>query len=144
MRAKFRENKSLAKWRNHSVIYWCSYIEIMPQSRVFDVTYMSFNAIRENKILAKISEIMKYVQFCSSFICCYFLWLRQQNRPIVCIILRKECIFSNFNFSKVSLFSTTKFYRRARCQSLGFNHLVFRKPLNKYFCKQWRPRWNAT
>ena len=52
--AKFRGIKTLAKWQNHSVVYWFMYI--MPRSRIPNVAYMPFNAIRENKILAKISE----------------------------------------------------------------------------------------
>ena len=47
--AKFRENKILANWRNHSVLYML----IMPSSRIFNSAKMSFNAIRENKILTK-------------------------------------------------------------------------------------------
>ena len=50
----FREIKTLAKWQNHSVVYW--YMYIMPRSRIPNVANMPFNAIRENKILAKISE----------------------------------------------------------------------------------------
>ena len=33
----------------------------MPQSRIFTVAYMSFNAIRKNKILAKISEFTEHL-----------------------------------------------------------------------------------
>ena len=51
--AKFCENKTLAKWQNHSVVYRYRYI--MPKSRISNVANMPFNAIRENKILAKIS-----------------------------------------------------------------------------------------
>ena len=46
--AKFRENKILAKWRNH-----CH--SLMKVNHVI-VTNMSFNAICENNILAKISK----------------------------------------------------------------------------------------
>ena len=51
--AKFRENKPLTIWQNHS-----SFIDIGKSclSRKFHITNMSFNAIRKNKILAKISE----------------------------------------------------------------------------------------
>ena len=51
--AKFRENYTLAKCRNHFVVYLCT--SIMALSRIFSVTHMSFNAIRENKILVKTS-----------------------------------------------------------------------------------------
>ena len=47
--AKFRENKILVKWWNHSFIYHVI-------NTNFYVANMSFNAILENKILAKISE----------------------------------------------------------------------------------------
>ena len=57
--AKFRENKTLAKWYNHSAIFW--YRSIMPLSRIFNVANMSFKAIRKNKILAKISEFTTYI-----------------------------------------------------------------------------------
>ena len=52
--AKFCENKTLAKWQNHSDVYWYTYI--MPKSRISNVANMSLNAIRDNKDLAKISE----------------------------------------------------------------------------------------
>ena len=52
--AKFRENKILAKWRNHSVVY--GYRQIIPKSRIFNVANMYLNPTRENKIVAKISE----------------------------------------------------------------------------------------
>ena len=51
--AKFRENKILAKWRHHCHL-------LMKVNHVivanFYVANMSFNAILENKIIAKISE----------------------------------------------------------------------------------------
>ena len=47
---KFCENKTLAKWRNHSVVYWRS-------KSCFNVAIMSFDANRENKILAEIYSI---------------------------------------------------------------------------------------
>ena len=52
--AKFREIKTLAKWRNHSVVCWCR--KIMPLSPFFNMANMSLNAIRENKILANITK----------------------------------------------------------------------------------------
>ena len=36
----------------------------MPKSRIFNVANMSFNAIRENKILAKISEFTSNLLIC--------------------------------------------------------------------------------
>ena len=59
--AKFREIKTLAKWHNQSVIYL--YMYIMHKSRISLVANMSFNAIHENKILAKISKFTVLV-FC--------------------------------------------------------------------------------
>ena len=53
--AKFRENKTIAKWRNHSFVYWCSW-KIMLQSWIFNIANMPSNVIVKNKILAKISE----------------------------------------------------------------------------------------
>ena len=44
--AKFRENKILAKWCNHSSVYW--YRQIMPKSQILNVINMSFIAICEN------------------------------------------------------------------------------------------------
>ena len=53
--SEVRENKTLAKWRNHSIVY--QYREIMPLLRIFKVANMSFKAFRKNKIIAKISEL---------------------------------------------------------------------------------------
>ena len=52
--AKFRENKTRAKWLNHSVVYCFS--ESSCPVREILTSQMSFNAFRENKILAKTSE----------------------------------------------------------------------------------------
>ena len=62
--AKFCENKIPTNLRNHSAFYW--YRQITTLSRIFNVTDMCFNAIREYKIIAKISEftvIRKHHQF---------------------------------------------------------------------------------
>ena len=56
--ARFRENKTLSKWQNHAVDYYYTYI--MPMSRISNLPNMSFNAIHEKKILAKISEFTVY------------------------------------------------------------------------------------
>ena len=53
--AKFSENKTLVQWRDHSFIYW--YRSILPLLRIFNVTNMSFNPIRKNKIIAKVFEL---------------------------------------------------------------------------------------
>ena len=52
--AKFRENKILTHWQSHYAVYW--YKKNTPLTRIFNVANMCFNAIRVNKILAKISE----------------------------------------------------------------------------------------
>ena len=52
--AKCRENQILAKWRNHSVVYQLR--KIMPKSRIFSITNMSYNAILENFWIYSISS----------------------------------------------------------------------------------------
>ena len=47
--AKFPENKTIGKWQNHSEVYWYTYI--MPKLGIPNVENMSFNDIREIKIL---------------------------------------------------------------------------------------------
>ena len=51
--AKFRENKTLAK-RNGKITLYVNLAFVA--NFTYYITNMSFNAIRENKILAKISE----------------------------------------------------------------------------------------
>ena len=55
--AKFRENKILTKWRN-----LCHFLMKVNHVIVanFYIADMSFNAIRDNKIAAKISEFTVY------------------------------------------------------------------------------------
>ena len=38
--------------------YWYTYMYIMPKSQISNVANMSFDDIRENKLLAKISEFI--------------------------------------------------------------------------------------
>ena len=52
LEAKLRENKTLAKWRNHSAFTDVGkFLYIMLQSRILNIAKMSFNVIRKNKIL---------------------------------------------------------------------------------------------
>ena len=56
--AKFRENKTLVKWRDHSVIDWSG--KIKPLLQIFNIANMSFNAIRKNKIPTKFLNLQKW------------------------------------------------------------------------------------
>ena len=78
--AKFRENKTLERWQNHSVVYWYRYN--LPKSRIFHITNMSFDAIRENKILAKISESTVRDYFCNIRVKLRrrFSWIKEEDR----------------------------------------------------------------
>ena len=53
--AKFRENKTLAKWQNHCRFEFIDIGKSCLNREFCHITNVSFNAIRENKILAKIS-----------------------------------------------------------------------------------------
>ena len=59
--AMFRGNKTLARWQNHSVIYW--YMYIMPKLRISKVTNMSFNAIRKNLQIYSMSSVQTFFSY---------------------------------------------------------------------------------
>ena len=62
--AKFRENKTIAKWRNHSVVYRCKEKHVLVAS--FNVANMSLTLFTSNEVCAKNSEFTVKINKCGT------------------------------------------------------------------------------
>ena len=148
--AKFRENKILAIWRNHPVVY--CYRWKMLYSRISNVAHMYFSAIRENKILAKNFRICSILgrPHISVRISRYWKGLNKVNSAIHGITHAKQfhlTKWSNERNVAYLIFSSSLFHVCCRPYSrfimLPFKILYIMEPPKTYFGKQWGTSWNV-